>query len=90
MITSLSVKIKMLPRVCNLPKREFNRNEAVLARWKSGDGMLASLLARDMRLIRAAVWMSLRVSWSDIAAKRSRQALEILAHEDIISRVTPH
>ncbi|MYB46822.1 MAG: hypothetical protein F4W68_03955 [Cenarchaeum sp. SB0661_bin_35] len=73
-----------------MPKREFNRNEAVLARWKSGDGMLASLLARDMRLIRAAVWMSLRVSWSDIAAKRSRQALEILAHEDIISRVTPH
>ena len=66
-------------------ERTFNRNEAALARWKSDDGMLASLLARDMRLIHAAVWMSLRVSWSDGAAKRGMQALEILAHEGIIS-----
>lgn len=71
-------------------EKVFNRNEDVLARWKNGDGMLACLLARDMRLTRAAEWMVLRVSWSDSVAKRGMQALEILAHEGVISRVTPH
>ena len=71
-------------------ERAFNRNEAVLARWKSGDGMLAGLLARDARLARAAEWMVLRVSWSDSAAERGMHALEILAHEGSIARITPH
>ena len=71
-------------------ERAFNRNEAVLARWKSGDGMLAGLLARDARLARAAEWMVLRVSWSDSAAERGMRALEILAHEGSIARITPH
>ena len=71
-------------------ERAFNRNDAVLARWKSGDGMLAGLLARDARLARAAEWMVLRVSWSDSAAERGMHALEILAHEGSIARVTPH
>lgn len=71
-------------------ERLFNRNEAVLARWKSGDGMLAGLLAGDARLARAAEWMVLRVSWSDSAAERGMHALEILAHGGSINRITPH
>ena len=71
-------------------EQAFNRNETVLARWKSGDGMLAGLLARDSRLARAAEWMVLRVSWSDRSAARGMRALEILAHEGIIVRITPH
>ena len=71
-------------------EQAFNRNETVLARWKSGDGMLAGLLARDSRLARAAEWMVLRVSWSDRAAARGMRALEILAHAGIIVRITPH
>ena len=71
-------------------ERLFNRNETVLARWKSGDGMLAGLLARNARLARAAEWMVLRVSWSDSAAERGMHALEILAHEGSINRITPH
>ena len=69
-------------------EQAFNRNEAVLARWKSGDGILAGLIARDPRLARAAEWMVLRVSWS--AAARGMCILEMLAHEGIIVRITQH
>lgn len=64
--------------------------DAVLAGWKSGDWMLAGLLAIDMRLARAAEWMTPRVSWSDSVAKRGMRALEILAHPGNTTRITSH
>ena len=72
-------------------KAAFNRNSGTaLAQWLSGNSILAGLLAKDRRLSRAAHWMSLRVSWSKGAEGRGKRALEILADEDNISKVSPH
>ena len=72
-------------------KAAFNRSSGnVLAQWLSGNSVLASLLAKDRRLSRAAHWLSLRVSWSKCAEGRGKRALEILADEDNISKVSPH
>ena len=78
-------------RIPQWVKTAFNRSSGnILAQWLSGNSILAGLLAKDRRLSRASHWLSLRVSWSKRAEGRGRRALEILADEGSISKVSPH